>query len=49
MGKSWGVILLALFLLIWGLTALTNFRVVYTDVIQGLLAIGSGICLLLGK
>ena len=49
MTKSWGIILLAIWLLIFGLTTLTNFRVVYTDIVQGFLAIGAGICLLLGK
>jgi uncharacterized integral membrane protein len=49
MTKSWGIILLAIFLLVYAFLALTNLEIVYVNVIQGVLAAAAGVCLLLGK
>ncbi len=47
--KSWGVIFLALFLLLFGIGAITNIRVIAMSVIEGILAILASVCLILGK
>jgi len=47
--KSWGVILLAIFLILWAVLTLTSVDIVAARIIQGVLAAGAGICLLLGK
>lgn len=47
--RTWWAILLALFLIIFGLTMVTNFRVQASDIVEGVLAIGAAICLLLNK
>lgn len=49
MRRSIGLILLCIFLLAYGLFALTNFEMKYEDLIMGCLAIGSAIFLALGK
>lgn len=49
MARSWGVIFLAIFLLIYAFLALTNLEVVYVGFIQGALAAAAGVCLLIGK
>jgi hypothetical protein len=49
MSRSWGIILLALFLIIFGVLAITNIQVQFAEFIEGGLAIASAICLLLGK
>lgn len=49
MTKSLGVILLAIFLLVFGLLAITNIRFELQNVITGCLAIGAAVCLLIGK
>jgi len=49
MAKSWGVILLAIWLIIYAVVTLTNLQIVAMTVIQGCLAAGAGICLLIGK
>jgi hypothetical protein len=48
-GKSWGIILLALWLLLYGLLAVTNFRFEAEHLVMGLLAIAAAIALFLGK
>jgi hypothetical protein len=49
MPRSWGIILLAIFLLVYAFLALTNLEIVYVNVLQGILAAASAICLLLNK
>lgn len=49
MTRSWGIILLAIFLLVYAFLALTNLEIVYANVVQGVLAAASGVCLLLNK
>lgn len=49
MSKSTGIILLALYLLLAGLLLITNVRVEFANFIQGALAIGAAIFLVLGK
>lgn len=45
---SLGILLLAIFLILYGMFALTNITLVAATIIMGCLAIGSGICLLVG-
>lgn len=47
--SSWGTILLAVWLLIYAALTLTNLHFVAAPIIQGCLAAGAGICLLIGK
>ena len=49
MSKSFGVILLAIWLILTGILQLTNITFVAAAIILGCLAIGAGVCLLLGK
>jgi hypothetical protein len=49
MTKSFGVILLAIYLILTGILAITNVTIAFAGVVLGVLAIGAGICLLLGK
>lgn len=49
MKLAWWQILLALYLLIMGVLALTNITIVFVNVILGVLAILTAICLVLGK
>lgn len=49
MSQSWGIILLALYLIVVAIGILTNVQIVAVTIIQGCLAIGSAICLLLKK
>ncbi len=49
MSKTIGVILLAIYLIVVGLLAITNVRFEFQHVITGCLAIGAAVCLLLGK
>lgn len=49
MTRSFGIILLAIFLLFYAFLALTNLEVVFSKVIQGVLAAAAAICLLWGK
>lgn len=49
MAKSFGVILLAIWLILYAIVTLTNLQVVAMTVIQGCLALGAGVCLLIGK
>lgn len=47
--NSWGVILLAIWLIIEATLQLTNVRIVAISIIHAIIAAGAGICLLLGK
>jgi uncharacterized membrane protein HdeD (DUF308 family) len=47
--SSWGVLLLAVFLILYGIFALTNITVVAATIIMGMLAISAGILLLIGR
>lgn len=47
--RSIGVILLALFLLVFGILAVTNITFAFAPVVEGLLAIGAAIFLFLGR
>lgn len=49
MTRSIGVILLAIWLIVYAIITLTNLEVVAANIIQGCLAAGAGICLLIGK
>jgi hypothetical protein len=49
MTRNIGIILLALYLLIVGVLALTNIQIVAVNIVQGVLAIGAAICLVIGK
>jgi hypothetical protein len=47
--RSIGLILLCIFLILTGLLGLTNFKFDYQNLLMGVLAIGGGVFLLLGK
>jgi hypothetical protein len=47
--RSYGVICLCVFLICYGLIALTNFRFAAEDIIMGILAIAAGVLILMGK
>lgn len=49
MKRSWGVILLAIWLIVYAFLALTNLEIVYANVVQGCLAAVAAACLLLDK
>lgn len=48
-GKSLAVILLAILLIIWGLAILLDLSFRGLGIVEGLLALASGICFLIGK
>lgn len=47
--KSFGVILAAIWFIAWGLLAVTNIEFALSAVLLGVLAIGAGIFLLMGR
>lgn len=49
MTRSIGVILLVIFLVLWGLLAISNFSFQFSGFVLGALAIGAGILIALGK
>jgi hypothetical protein len=49
MSRSWGVILLSIYLILVGILALTNVTIAFAGAVLGVLAIAAGLCLLLGK
>lgn len=46
---NWGMFLLAIFLVIYGVLAVTTINFVWSGPIMGLLALASGVLLLMGK
>jgi hypothetical protein len=48
-GRSLGMICLALFLILWGVLALTNIRFTGAELIEAILALLAGILILLGR
>jgi hypothetical protein len=49
MSRSFGVICLAVFLILFGLLTVTNIQVYAANGIKGVLAIAAGVLLLVGK
>ena len=49
MTKSWGIILLSLWLILYGVLAVTNIEVQFANLIMGVLSIAAAIALLFGK
>lgn len=49
MSRSWGIILLAIYLIVVAICSLTDIGIVAVRIIQGCLAAGAAICLLIGK
>jgi len=49
MGRKFWVIALCLWLVLWGLLSITNFRFEAENLIMGILAIAAGILLILDK
>jgi len=47
--SSWGILLLALFMILWGIINLTNITIVAVSIVMGVLAISAGILLILGR
>lgn len=47
--RSIGMILLIIWLLLWGLLAVTNFQFEFQEVVMGFLAIGAAIFLAIGR
>jgi len=47
--RSFGVILLCVWLILTGILSLTNFRFEAEHIIMGLLALSAGVLILLGK
>lgn len=47
--RSLGVIILCIFLIVYGLLAITNFDFAFSGVVMGLLAIAAGILIILGR
>lgn len=47
-GRSLGIVLLSIFLILWGLAQLFHLTFTGEDVVLGLLALAAGIALLLG-